>query len=114
MSAFALAEVPDTDIATTITTDEFTLVWMNDDVVDRISVLVVALNLARSSVPNAHGGVFRAGDHPLALAVESNAGDVVGVSLKFHDRVWIGRLDVVKAHHVSASCGEVFLVWGDA
>lgn len=113
VGAFALSKVPDSDVATSIRTHEFTLIRVDDHVVHRVGVLVVSLNQARSGVPDSDRHVLRAGDHPLALTVESHACDIVRVALKGHDRVRIGRLDVVEAHHVAAGSGKELLVWGD-
>ena len=46
--------------------------------------------------------------------MESDASDVRSMSFKTHHRVWVGRFDVIQADHMTASGGEVFLVWCDA
>lgn len=46
MRALVLAEVPDPYVATAIATDQFSLVWVNDHIVDRDTVGVVALDIA--------------------------------------------------------------------
>lgn len=114
MRAFALAQVPNSDISTSITTDQFSLVWMDDHIIYGMCMLVVALDLATSSIPDSHGHVFRTRNHPFPFTVESHTRHVVRMSLELHYRVGIAGLDVVKAHHVSARSGQVFLVWGDA
>jgi hypothetical protein len=45
MGAFAFAEIPDADVAATVTADQLTLIRVDDYIVDRMSVLVVALDL---------------------------------------------------------------------
>jgi hypothetical protein len=42
--------------------------------------------------------------------MESDTCDVVRVAFKGHDRIWIGRCDIVQADHMAASCGEVSFV----
>lgn len=114
MGAFALSKIPNSDISTPIGTHKLALVGMNYYIIHRVGMLVVSLNQARPGVPDSDSHVLRAGDHPLALAVKGHARDIVGVSLKSHDWVGIGRLDIVEAHHVAAGSGEELLVWGDA
>ncbi len=45
MGAFAFAEIPDADVTTAVTADQLTLIRVDDYIVDRMSVLVVALDL---------------------------------------------------------------------
>lgn len=96
MGANALAQIPDADSARTVTADEFSLVGMDDDIVDSGFVDVVTLKTAGTSVPDLDRTIFRASDHPLALAVERDASDIVGVSIEGHDRIRIGGLDIVQ------------------
>ena len=114
MGAFAFAEIPDADVAAAVAADQLTLIRVDDYIVDRMSVLVVALDLTRSCVPNSYGAVFRTCHHPLALTVECNTSDIVCMPFKLHNRVRVARFDVVETHHVSASCREVLLVGSDA
>lgn len=114
MGAFRFAEVPHTDVTAAVGGDEFALVGVDDDVVDGVGVRVVALNAARARVPDFDGHVLGGSDHPFAFAVEGDAGDVVGVAFEGDNWVWVRRFDVVEFDVVAASCGEVFLVGGDA
>lgn len=54
MCALALTQVPDSDVAPSVCTDEFTLVGMYDNVVDRMAVAVITLYHTRTSVPNSY------------------------------------------------------------
>lgn len=114
MRADTLSQVPDTHHAGAITTDQLALVGMDDDVIDGSSVDIVALETTSASIPHLNRPVLGAGDHPFALTVECDAGDVAGVTLKGHDRVGIGGLDVVELNIVVASSGKEALVRGDA
>lgn len=58
--------------------------------------------------------IFRAGDHPFALAVECHAGYVTGVAFEGENSSWVGRSDVVEFYCVVACSGEEALVWTDA
>jgi hypothetical protein len=55
MAALVLAEIPDPHISAAVAGNELSLVWMNDDVVDRYAVGVVPLDVATSSVPDLDG-----------------------------------------------------------
>lgn len=112
--AFVLAEIPDPDIAAAVTADELALVGVDDDVVDGAAVRVIALHRRRARVPDLDHAVFRAGDHPFALAVESHAGDVAGVALEDEKGGGIGRADVVQFDGVAAGRGQVAFVGRDA
>ena len=90
VSANALSQVPDSDDASTIATDELTLIGMDHNVVDRGLVSIIALQTAGARVPHFNRVVLGTGHHPLPFAVESNAGDVVRVAIKRHDRVRVG------------------------
>lgn len=114
MGADALAQVPDADHASAIAADELALVGVDDHVVDGSSVDVVTLETAGAGVPDLDSSILRAGDHPLALAVESNASDVVGVTLEGHHWVGVGGFDVVEPD-IAVACGcKVALVGSDA
>jgi hypothetical protein len=82
VATFVLAQVPDAHIASAIAADEFSLVGVDDDVVDGDAVRVVALHVAAPGVPDLDGAVFGRRDQPLGLAVECYAGDVGRVAVK--------------------------------
>lgn len=86
---------------------------MDDHIVDRAPVQVVALDAPRARVPDLHRTVFGARHHPFALAVERDARDVARVSIEGEHGAWVGGADVVELDVVIARCGEVALVGGD-
>lgn len=110
MGAFILAQIPNPDIAASITRDQLALVRVDDHVVDgsdmcdQVSrgsaVDVIALDAACSCIPDFDRAIFRAGHHPFALAMERHAGDVAGVSVEGEDRVRVRGTDVVQLHIV--------------
>lgn len=114
MGALVLAQIPDADVAAAITGNELSLVGMNDDVVDGMVVIVIALNAGGPGVPDLDGAVLGAGHHPLALAVKSDPGDIGGVTVKSQHRVRIGGTDVVEFDVLIAGRSEPALVGGDA
>ena len=95
VGAFVVAQVPDHDHPATVAGNELALVGVDDDVVDRMVVGVGSLNETTSCIPNSYCAILGGGDHPLALAVESDAGDIAVVSFKGHDGIRVGGLDVV-------------------
>ena len=92
--AVVLGQVPDTNAAAAVAADDLALVGVDDDVVDGTAVVVAALDAAGAGLPDLDGAVLARGDHPLALAVESDAGDVAGVTLEGHQRVRVRRLHI--------------------
>lgn len=77
-------------------------------------MVVAALNGAAAGLPDLDGAVLGARDHPLALAVEGDAGDVARVALESEQRVRIGRLDVEELDGVVAGGGQEALIGRDA
>lgn len=114
MNALALTQVPDADHATTITTDQFSLVGVDNDVIDRELVSVVALKAAAADVPDLDGAVLGTSNHPFALTVECDSGDVASVALESHEWVWVARLGVKQLDIMVTRNGEILLVGGDA
>lgn len=96
-----------------IAADDLALVWVNNNIVDWRVVVVAALNSASASLPDFHGSIFGASNHPLSLAVECNASDVVGMTFKCQDGVWVGRFDIVELDAVVACGGKEALVRRD-
>lgn len=109
-----LGEIPNADATTPVTTDDFALVGVDDDVVDGAAVVVAALDGAAARLPDLDGAVLGACDHPLALAVEGDARDVARVALKGQQGVGVGRLDVEELDRVVARGREEALVGRDA
>lgn len=114
MRALVLAQIPHPDVAAAITRDELSLVGMDNDVVDGVIVIVIALNTSSLGVPDLDGAVLRAGHHPLALTMKSNAGDIRGVSVKSQNWVRVGGTDVVEFDVLVAGRSEPALVRGYA
>lgn len=82
MRAVVLSQVPDTHTAAPITANDLALVGVNHHVVDRTAVRVAPLDRTAARLPDLHCAIFRAGDHPFALAVEGYACDVARVTLE--------------------------------
>jgi hypothetical protein len=76
VGALVLSKVPDPNVTATVAAYELSLVWVDDYIVDRNTMSVVALNVAGSCVPYLDSAIFRRGDKPLGLAVERDTGDV--------------------------------------
>ena len=113
MGTAVFSQVPDSDTATMITTDDLALVWVNNHIVDWRVVVVAALNGAGASFPDLHGSILGASNHPFPLAVECNAGDVVGMAFKGQDGIWVRGLDVVELDAMVARGGKEALVRRD-
>jgi hypothetical protein len=79
-----------------------------------VAVRVVALDGALARVPDLDGAVLGARHHPLALAVEGDARDVVRVALECENGVRVRRFDVVEFDRVVAGGCQVAFVGGDA
>lgn len=114
MGAAVLGEIPDPDAAGPVAADDLALVRVDDDVVRGAAVVVAALDGAAAGLPDLDGAVLGARDHPLALAVEGDAGDVARVALECEQGVRVGRLDVEELDRVVAGGGEEALVGRDA
>lgn len=114
MCTHALSQVPDAHRSGTVPADELSLVWVDDNIVHGRLVDIVALETASASIPDLDGSVFRAGHHPLALTVEGDSGDVVGVAIEGHDRVGVAGLDIVELDIGVSGGGEVSFIGCDA
>ena len=114
MSTFVLAEVPDPHISTTVTRDELALVGMDDHIVDRAAVRVVALDGTSTSIPDLDSAILRACDHPFAFAMKGYTRNIAGMAFESEYGAWIGRADIVKLDVVATSGREIALVRRDA
>lgn len=114
MRAFVLAQIPYSHLSTAITCYQFALVRVDDDVINGVVVVVVALDACGSRVPDLDRAVFGACDHPFALTVKSQAGDVSGVAVECQDRNGIGGTDIEELDVMAAGCCEPSLVRRDA
>ena len=113
MGAFVLAQIPDAYTSGAIARNEFALIRVDHHIRNRASMMIIALNGSSARVPDFDGSVFGARDHPLALAVECNSGDVPGVSLEGQNWAWIVRADVIEFHVLRSGCSKVLLIGGD-
>lgn len=113
MTAFVLPQIPDAYCASAITADEFSLVWMDDHIVDCTEMIVVPLYAACSGIPDLDRAVFRGRYHPFSLAMKGHACDIVCVSLEGEDRAGVGGLDIVESDGMMTSGGEVSFVGRD-
>jgi hypothetical protein len=68
-----LAQIPDFNTPSLITTDDFALIGMDDDVVDGTAVTVISLHVWGTEVPDFDGAVFGGGGHPFCFNVEGDA-----------------------------------------
>lgn len=113
MRTAVLGQIPDSDTPTMITTDDLALVWVDNHIVDWRVVVVAALNGAGARFPDLHCSILGASNHPLSLAMECNAGDVVGMAFECQDGIWVRGLDIVQLDAVVACGGKKALVRGD-
>lgn len=60
---------------------------MNNDIINRTTMIVIALHSTSLRIPDPHSAILRARDHPLSLCVERDAGDVIGVAFEDEDRL---------------------------
>lgn len=114
MGADTLTKIPHAHHTSLISTDELALVRVNDHIVDGSPVHVISLQTTCACIPDLDSAIFRAGDHPLAFAMERDTGDVVGVALEGHHRVGVCRLDIVKLDIIVASSREKAFVGSNA
>lgn len=112
MSAFVLRKVPNPDVSPSITSDDFSLIWVDDYIVDWAAVVIAALYSSVFRLPDFHATIFRARDHPLPFNVKCYACNVASMSGEHHDGIWVGRADIEEFDIVVASCSEVSFVWG--
>lgn len=111
MRTFVLPEVPDPDIPTSITTDKFALVGMDDDVVHRkAGMRVIPLYRRRAGIPDLDRPILGACHQPFPLAMPTDARHIPAMTLKGQDRVRIGILNVKELYRVSARrCQETLV-----
>jgi hypothetical protein len=88
--AVILGQVPDTNTASTIAADDFTLIGMNYYIIDWAAMTVASLNGTASSLPNLDSSIFRACNHPLSFAMESNTSDISCMTFEGEERIGVG------------------------
>lgn len=114
VGAVVLGQVPHAHTTRAVTADNLALVGVDNDIVGGAAMVVGALDGAAARLPDLDGAVLGAGHHPLALAVERNAGDVARVALEGEQRIGVGALDVEELDGVVARGREEALVGRDA
>lgn len=114
MGTVIFRQIPNSHTPRAITADNLPLIRVNHNVIRWTSMVIAPLNGARPRFPDLDRSILGARDHPLALAVERDAGDVTRMSLEGQKRVRVGGLDVVELDVVVAGGGEEALVGGDA
>lgn len=112
MRAVVLGQIPDPYTSTTVTTDNLTLVRMDHNIVYGAAVVVASLDSSRSRLPDLDSSVLGTSNHPFALAVKRDAGDIARVAFKREQRVWVCRFDVVELDSVVSRRGKVAFVGG--
>lgn len=98
MCAAVFAEVPNLDTAALIARDQLALIWMNDNVVHRRAMVVIALNTRCSRIPNLDGAIFASRCKPLAFAVERDRRDIARMRFECgYGVVAVAVIDVVQS-----------------
>lgn len=113
VSACILAEIPHPQISSMVARNDFTLVRMDDNIVNWGSMMIITLDRGHAHVPNFDGSVLTASRHPSPICLYRKGSDVSFVALKGHYRVRIVRLDVVEPNGACARTGEILLVVSD-
>lgn len=108
--ALVLAQVPDSNVTSAVTANQLALVRVDDYIIHRNTVGVVALYVAAPGIPDFDGAVLTRCHQPLGLAVECDASDVGRMAVKGENGVWVSRLDVVELHRVVTGGGEIAFV----
>lgn len=103
MAAVVLCQIPDSHGSSTVAADDLALVGVNHDVIDGAPVTVGSLDGAAACFPDLDIAIFRGCDHPLALAVECNSGDITSVTFEGEEGIGVRRLDIVQLDGVVAS-----------
>lgn len=114
MGAFVLTKVPDPYVSSSVAADEFALVGVNDDVVDRHAMSIVPLNRSRPCIPDLDRPILGACYHPFSLAVESHSGDIVRVAVKCEDSIGVAGFYIVEFDRVVSRGGQVSFVGRNA
>lgn len=108
--ALILSQIPDPHVSSSVTANEFSLIWVDDHIIDWNPVCIVSLYRARPCVPDLDRSILGASYHPFAFAVESNAGYIARVTVEGEDCIGICGFDVVELHRVVTGSCEVAFV----
>lgn len=85
MRAFVFTQVPDTDGSSSIAGYQFALVWMNDNIVNWATMIMIALNRSRPHIPYLDSSVLGGSDYPFTFALESYSRDIPRVTFECQD-----------------------------
>lgn len=113
MCASIFSQIPYPHATRPIAAYDFALIWVNDDVVGRGTVVVAPLYCARPGFPNLDVAILGARYHPFTFAVKGYSSDIARMSLKCKKRIGIRGFDIVQLHCVVAGRGKVPLVGRD-
>jgi len=114
MGAVVLGKIPNANAASTITSNDLALVWMDDYIRDRRAMGIASLNRATPGLPDLNSSILRTCDHPFSLTVECDTCNVASMTFESKERVWIRGLDVIELNGMVASGGKKALVGGYA
>ena len=113
MRTFIFPEIPDSNIAGLITRDQFPLIGVYNNIIDRWVMIIISLNSCWSCIPDLYSPILAWCYHPLAFTMETYTSDVVCVTFKGQNGVRVRRLDVIQ-FNVKMSCSsKVAFIWGD-
>lgn len=114
MRAVIFSKIPYSDGSRTITANNLALIWMYNNIIYRTPMIITPLNASLSRLPNLNRPIFTARDHPFALAVKSDASDVVGVAFEGEDWIRVCGFYIVELDVGVGGSGEKTLVRADA
>lgn len=89
VGALVLAQIPYPDVTTPITRNQFSLIRMNDHIIDRTVVIMDSLYRCILCLPDLDQAIFRTGHEPLTFAVESDACNIASMTTEDHNRLGI-------------------------
>jgi len=114
MGAVILGKVPNSNAASTITSNNLALVWMNDNISNGCAVRIASLDRTTPGLPDLDSPILRTCDHPFPLTMECDTCNVASMTFESKERVWVGGLDIVELDGMVASGGKKALVRGYA
>jgi hypothetical protein len=65
VAALVFTQIPDAHISAAVAANQLSLVRVDDYIVDRDTVRIIALHVAAPRVPDLDGAIFGRGDEPL-------------------------------------------------
>lgn len=106
MRAVVLCQIPYAHTSSTITADDLALVGVDNNIIDRRAMGIASLNRTTSCLPDLHRAIFRACDHPFALAMKCNTSNIASMTFERKQRVRVCRFDIVKLDAVVAGSSK--------